>query len=155
MLYATKMLAALLIFSFIVLALFAPFLFLLLRHKYSSRRPRSSKTVVGVFHPYCNAGGGGEKVLWVALEALSKKYPEAEFYVYTGDVEANPGDILKKVRSVLNVDLKGDVKFVYLTRRRWIEGGTYPYFTLLGQSLGSIYLGFEALSRLNPGVRVC
>lgn len=27
----------------------------------------------------------------------------------------------------------------------------YPYFTLLGQSLGSIYLGFEALAQLNPG----
>ena len=30
-------------------------------------------TVVGFFHPYCNAGGGGERVLWVAIRALYKR----------------------------------------------------------------------------------
>lgn len=25
---------------------------------------------VGIFHPYCNAGGGGERVLWCAVRAL-------------------------------------------------------------------------------------
>ena len=30
--------------------------------------------VVGFFHPYCNAGGGGERVLWVAIRALQKRY---------------------------------------------------------------------------------
>lgn len=29
---------------------------------------RRGDPVVGVFHPYCDAGGGGERVLWVALE---------------------------------------------------------------------------------------
>ena len=29
--------------------------------------------VVGFFHPYCNAGGGGERVLWTALRALHNK----------------------------------------------------------------------------------
>lgn len=28
----------------------------------------------------------------------------------------------------------------------------YPYFTLLGQSLGSMYLAYEALQQLNPGI---
>lgn len=31
------------------------------------------KRVVGFFHPYCNAGGGGERVLWVAVRAIQKK----------------------------------------------------------------------------------
>jgi len=31
-------------------------------------------TVVGFFHPYCNAGGGGERVLWAAIQAVQKKY---------------------------------------------------------------------------------
>ena len=30
-------------------------------------------TVIGVFHPYCNAGGGGERVLWAAVRAIQKK----------------------------------------------------------------------------------
>lgn len=30
--------------------------------------------VVGFFHPYCNDGGGGERVLWTAIRALQKRY---------------------------------------------------------------------------------
>lgn len=44
------------------------------------------------------------------------------------------------------------VKFIYLTRRKWVEGSQYPYFTLLGQALGSLYLGFEALNQLVPDI---
>lgn len=29
--------------------------------------------VVGFFHPYCNAGGGGERVLWTAIRALQNR----------------------------------------------------------------------------------
>lgn len=43
------------------------------------------------------------------------------------------------------------INFVYLRRRKWIEAKMYPYFTLLGQSLGSLYLGMEALSSYQPG----
>ena len=34
-----------------------------------------------------------------------------------------------------------NLEFVYLHRRRWVEAEMYPYLTLLGQSLGSIWLG--------------
>lgn len=82
---------------------------------------------------------------------LFVRYPKAEYYVYTGDVEVTPIEILDKVRNRLNVKLDKDVKFIYLHRRKWVEADKYPYFTLLGQALGSIYLGFEALSLFNPG----
>ena len=29
-----------------------------------------SDVSVGFFHPYCNAGGGGERVLWCAVRAV-------------------------------------------------------------------------------------
>jgi alpha-1,2-mannosyltransferase len=32
--------------------------------------------IVGFFHPYCNAGGGGERVLWCAIKALQNKCVE-------------------------------------------------------------------------------
>lgn len=112
---------------------------------------KSPKLQVGLFHPYCSAGGGGEKVLWVALQALQNQYPGAEFHIYTGDIEATPAEILDKVKQNMNVNLEKRVKFVYLTRRKWVDGVQYPYFTLLGQAIGSIYLGFEAISQLNPG----
>ena len=28
---------------------------------------------IGFFHPYCNAGGGGERVLWTAIRALQNR----------------------------------------------------------------------------------
>lgn len=34
-----------------------------------------------------------------------------------------------------------NLEFVYLHRRRWVEAEMFPHFTLLGQSLGSIWLG--------------
>ena len=41
------------------------------------RRPTTngrSPLIVAFFHPYCNAGGGGERVLWVAIKALQQRY---------------------------------------------------------------------------------
>lgn len=29
---------------------------------------------VGLFHPYCNAGGGGERVLWCVVRSILKRY---------------------------------------------------------------------------------
>jgi alpha-1,2-mannosyltransferase len=31
--------------------------------------------------------------------------------------------------------------FVYLHQRKYVEAAMYPYFTMLGQSLGSLILG--------------
>ena len=36
---------------------------------------------------------------------------------------------------------KDGVRFIYLYKRKWVEAVMYPRFTLLGQSLGSLYLG--------------
>ena len=46
------------------------------------------------------------------------------------------------------------VSFVYLKHRKWIEAKCYPYCTLLGQSLGSVFLGVEALYKLPPNVYI-
>ena len=50
----------------------------------------------------------------------------------------------------INIDPKS-VKFVFLNWRGWVEASRYPYFTLLGQSIGSMILGIEALVKLVPG----
>lgn len=42
--------------------------------KSKAKRLASSKQLsVAFFHPYCNAGGGGERVLWCAVRALQNK----------------------------------------------------------------------------------
>lgn len=35
--------------------------------------PDGRPLTVAFFHPYCNGGGGGERVLWCALRALQNR----------------------------------------------------------------------------------
>ena len=37
-----------------------------------------------------------------------------------------------------------------MNKRKWIEASTYPHFTMIGQSLGSVYLAWEALTNFPP-----
>uniref|UniRef100_F6W757 GDP-Man:Man(3)GlcNAc(2)-PP-Dol alpha-1,2-mannosyltransferase n=2 Tax=Ornithorhynchus anatinus TaxID=9258 RepID=F6W757_ORNAN len=113
-----------------------------------------SQTVVAFFHPYCNAGGGGERVLWCALRALQKKYPEALYVVYTGDNDVTGEQMVEGALRRFNVRLALPVKFVFLRKRYLVEASLYPHFTLLGQSLGSVFLGWEALAACVPDVYV-
>lgn len=39
----------------------------------NARRARDGRPAVAFFHPYCNAGGGGERVLWCAIRALQNR----------------------------------------------------------------------------------
>jgi len=112
--------------------------------------------IVGCFHPYCNAGGGGERVLWVAVRALQKRYSNVRCVIYTGDTDVSPNEILDRVQQRFNIVLPrsgpNDIHFVYLRRRIWVEASRYPVFTLLGQSLGSVVLGLEALFACIPDI---
>lgn len=53
--------------------------------------------IVGFFHPFCNAGGGGERVLWAAIRATQKRWPKAKCVVYTGDHDVTKEKILERV----------------------------------------------------------
>lgn len=46
------------------------------------------------------------------------------------------------------------ITFLYLTTRSWVLASTWPHFTLLGQSLGSLFLAYDAFSLLAPDVFV-
>lgn len=53
--------------------------------------------MVGFFHPYCNAGGGGERVLWTAVAALQREEKDVICAVYTGDAGKAGGAVGKEV----------------------------------------------------------
>ncbi|KAH8826769.1 mannosyltransferase [Flagelloscypha sp. PMI_526] len=107
--------------------------------------------IVAFFHPYCNAGGGGERVLWTAIAAIQKSDPNILCAVYTGDTDATKDEIIAKVDSRFSISLKpSHLHFVFLDKRRWVEDAAWPRFTLAGQSFGSIVLVLEALQKLVP-----
>jgi alpha-1,2-mannosyltransferase len=114
----------------------------------------SKPSTVAFFHPYCNAGGGGERVLWTAIRSLQNEHSHLKFVVYTGDQDVTGDDILRRAKERFNIILLRPVKFVFLKKRQWVEASPYPFFTLLGQSIGSIFLGWEALVKFNPDIYI-
>lgn len=119
-----------------------------------TRRSQNGGPAVAFFHPYCNAGGGGERVLWCALRALMNRYPDVSFVVYTGDQGVTPEQILEGARRRFNIALPRAPTFIFLRTRVLVEAKSYPHFTLLGQSLGSMFLGWEALTSYVPDLFV-
>ncbi|XP_029300729.1 GDP-Man:Man(3)GlcNAc(2)-PP-Dol alpha-1,2-mannosyltransferase [Cottoperca gobio] len=120
----------------------------------NARRARDGRPTVAFFHPYCNAGGGGERVLWCAIRALQSRYVDINFVVYTGDLGVTGQQILDGARRRFNIVLPRPVQFVFLRHRLLVEPGLFPHFTLLGQSVGSIFLGWEALTEFVPDLYI-
>ncbi|CZR41474.1 alpha-1,2-mannosyltransferase alg-11 [Fusarium proliferatum] len=119
----------------------------------SSQRDWSG--IVGFFHPFCNAGGGGERVLWAAIRATQDRWPKAKCVVYTGDHNVTKDAILNRVKTRFNIELHAPtITFLYLSKRDWVLPSTWPHFTLLGQSIGSVVLAWDAFSLLVPDVFV-
>lgn len=91
--------------------------------------------------------------------------------VYTGDVDATKEQIIYKVKvsvadspravirgqitilrqSRFDIELSPtSLHFVFLNSRYLVEDATWPKFTMIGQSLGSMYLAWEAVSKFVP-----
>ncbi|KAM9835911.1 GDP-Man:Man(3)GlcNAc(2)-PP-Dol alpha-1,2-mannosyltransferase [Aulostomus maculatus] len=120
----------------------------------NARRARNGRPTVAFFHPYCNAGGGGERVLWCAIRALQNRYTDINFVVYTGDLGVSGQEILDGARRRFNIVLPRSVQFIFLRHRLLVEPSLFPHFTLLGQSVGSIFLGWEALTEFVPDIYI-
>ena len=102
-----------------------------------------------------NAGGGGERVLWEAVRATQKRWPKAICAIYTGDHEVNKATMLERVENRFNIHLHAPtVVLLYLTTREYVVSNSYPYMTLLGQSLGSLVVAYDAFTLLVPDVFV-
>ena len=131
-----------------VLLVFLPFLCGLAIIYYKINGPKKSSDFhIAFFHPYCDSGGGGERVLWCGINSLKRRFPYAKFVVYTGDI-VDKNQIVDKAKARFQIEgmewmkeEKDGVQFIYLYKRKWVEAVMYPRFTLLGQSLGSLYLG--------------
>jgi hypothetical protein len=68
-----------------------------LRNINGKRKFKKDEVIVGFFHPYCNSGGGGERVLWTFIKAVQEDYPNARCVVYTGDTTVSAEGILNLV----------------------------------------------------------
>ncbi|KAF9668001.1 hypothetical protein SADUNF_Sadunf15G0081400 [Salix dunnii] len=118
-------------------------------HKIINGR-RTRQRAVGFFHPYTNDGGGGERVLWCAVKAIQEESPDLDCVIYTGDHDSSSESLMSRALDRFGVKLLSPPKVVHLYKRKWIEETSYPRFTMIGQSFGSVYLSWEALCKFTP-----
>lgn len=87
-----------------------------------TRKKKAGGLTVGFFHPYCNAGGGGERVLWCAIRAICERYPDVHCVVYSGDVDAAAEEILGLVNGRFGFSVDSDrVSIIRLKKRGLVE----------------------------------
>ncbi|CRK14223.1 hypothetical protein BN1708_011101 [Verticillium longisporum] len=111
--------------------------------------------IVGFFHPFCNAGGGGERVLWSAVRATQQKWPKALCVVYTTDQKVNKTEMVTLAKRRFNIDIHPpSLVLMYLSTKHLVLASTWTHFTLLGQSLGSMVMAWDAFQLLVPDVLV-
>ena len=67
----------------------------------------TSLKTIGFFHPYCDTCGGGEKVLFQAIEALqnSLEFHDHQVIVYSGS-EQTKTQILTKIKDRFGIKVK-------------------------------------------------
>lgn len=113
------------------------------------------KLIYGFFHPYANNGGGGEKVLWQAVQATLLEDPRNIVAIYTIS-DQEPLAIVGKACDKFDIRIDSSrVVFVYLRKYgKFIDANYWSHFTLIGQLLGSVVLAVEALFELSPDVWV-
>ncbi|TIB87243.1 hypothetical protein E3Q19_03674 [Wallemia mellicola] len=93
--------------------------------------------------------GGGERVLWTAIYGIQQSQPSARIFIYTGDSESKE-TLLSNVKNKMSIELnKNTIEFIRLRYRSLVDDKSWPYFTLLGQAIGSILLILEAMYRCN------
>ncbi len=106
------------------------------------------ETIV-VFHPNCNGGGGGERVLWVGLNGILQRKKYNVVIISSTDSRS---DVLGAVSRNFDIDTSAlrNVEFINVSRLLgMLSPNSYPAFTVLGQSLGTMCLILLTLI-LNP-----
>ncbi|KAJ1802904.1 asparagine-linked glycosylation protein, partial [Coemansia sp. RSA 2599] len=108
---------------------------------------------VGFFHPFANAGGGGERVLWTMIKAIQDKYPFVVSVIYSGD-KVKREQLLQNVKAKFGLEINAQTVYVVELQRRWWVEHKFARLTLLMQSIGSVWLAMEAINGFCPDVFV-
>ncbi|KAL3312050.1 asparagine-linked glycosylation protein, partial [Cichlidogyrus casuarinus] len=121
--------------------------------------PRNGKQIVSFFHPNCLSGGGGERVLWIGVNALLKKYKNIHIVIHSAELVCfeSPSEALQRVSSRFGIGLcrPEAVSFSPILRTAFLlKPECYPILTLLGQFIGGTICSLEALIRFPSDVIV-
>eukprot|EP01035_Chromulina_nebulosa_P020025 gene20025-26001_t len=119
-----------------------------------------NKRLIAFFHPFCNSGGGGERVLWKMIECLllnkdlNLRY---DITIYSGELSTSKYDILANVKCKFNIDLEAyhdNINICTIKSRFLLQSKWYPIATLICQSIASTIVGMECLLRFSPDIYI-
>lgn len=118
---------------------------------------KTSKKVLAFFHPYCDSGGGGERVLWMMIDAILREKTSNSnvlIAIYSGETDKTDEQILRNVEDKFRISIKptANIIFVKIRSRTLLESKWYPVLTMLGQTAASILVGCECLVRFPPDI---
>lgn len=113
------------------------------------------KKIIGFYHPFTNACGGGEKVLFLALKAITDiaRRANAKVVVYTVE-DQDAREIVKKAASRFNFKLDLEFQLVRITKRYFTDQHSVIKLSLLNQAIGNIVSVIEAISTCPPDIFV-
>jgi alpha-1,2-mannosyltransferase len=110
---------------------------------------------IAFFHPFCYTGGGGEKVLWVAIDTILRRYSNFSITIYVKQTELSKKEILEKIKNQFNLDIdENRINFVQLLSWKLTVAETYPVVRLLLQNVGAAITGLEGLIKYRPDIFV-
>ncbi|CAK0784222.1 hypothetical protein CVIRNUC_007426 [Coccomyxa viridis] len=115
--------------------------------------PAPQEGSVGFFHPFADSGGGGERVLWCAIQALQGSRPAVQVLLYcrAGASAANLCDL---AASSFGIPVEGDFEVVGLQKWDLILPKRWPRWTMLLQAAGSVWLCWEGMQKAMPEVMI-
>ncbi|KAJ3315948.1 hypothetical protein HDV04_000155 [Boothiomyces sp. JEL0838] len=134
------------------------FIFLIWPESYAKQCKKLGKPAdynpISFFHPFCDSGGGGERVLWTAIDAIQQSYPQKEIVIYIWS-NADTDNLLDRVEKQFGFVLDADrIMFLKLYTWPFLESKRYKRLTLIASSLGSMVSGWEAFTILCPKLMI-
>mmetsp|Transcript_30798 Transcript_30798/g.35410 ORF Transcript_30798/g.35410 Transcript_30798/m.35410 type:complete len:533 (-) Transcript_30798:52-1650(-) len=125
---------------------------------------RHDKKSIGFYHPHCSAGGGGERVLWKAIESLGELYLEgtlkdiSKLVIYTLDAQNSQyhQETLRHVKERFSINITPSLPltFIHLSPLPASSTSTTRKFTLIAESIDSIKLAYQALHLHTPTIYI-
>ncbi|CAD8119088.1 unnamed protein product [Paramecium sonneborni] len=108
-----------------------------------------SKQTLAFLHPYCNAGGGGEKVLMCMIEKLQKQQ-KYHIVIYSAE-EVDDQSIIDKANQRFGTKINSEeLKFIPILKRNLLE--PKKRFTLLCQIFGQMIYALKCINKFQPDI---
>lgn len=121
------------------------FVFSITRFRLRGRKSDAPK-IIAFFHPYAAGRGGGERVLWAAINGLSDRKDVGRVIIYSNDDKKS--EIIEARNKIFNFKSKIEDSKIMLKKLKFVhlmDPMVWPIATLFGQSIGSVIVLLVAL----------